>query len=138
MKDGTTRAVFMADYELTVQEGKKMPAKRVLPTEWSHLFERFTREHLRDSRPETVTIEVVSPEAGDLVAVKDAKLLGVTYDRKSSALEIALDGSDHLIFQPIDIWVMTNEMDGFIDTIDLVRADGTKEILYLHRSGVAV
>lgn len=113
-----------------------MMTKRVSPGEWRTFFDRFTRQHLRDDIPETVTIEVVSPEAGDQFSVKDARLLGITYDSKSKALEVVLDGSDHLVFRPVDIWVVENEADGFIETIDLVRADGTKEIVHLHRSGV--
>jgi hypothetical protein len=113
-----------------------MTTKRVPPAEWKGVFEKFTREYLRDDLPETVTIEVVSPELGDQVAARDARLLGLTYDPKSMALEIALDGADHLVFRPAEIWVIENETDGFIESIDLVRADGTKEIVYLRRAGV--
>jgi len=113
-----------------------MMTKRVSPKEWSTFFDRFTRKHLRDDLPETVTIEVTSPEVGDQFSAKDARLLGITYDPKSEALEIVLEGNDHLAFRPVDIWVVENEADGFLETIDLVRADGTKEIVHLHRSGV--
>ena len=113
-----------------------MTTKRVQPTLWKTFFDRFTRQHLRDDLPETVTIEVVSPEVGDQFSANGARLFGITYDAKSSALEVALEGSDHLVFRPVDIWVVENETDRFLETIDLVRADGTKEILHLHRSGV--
>jgi hypothetical protein len=113
-----------------------MTTKRVSPREWSTFFDRFTQRYLRDNIPETVTVEVVSPEAGDQFWAKDARLLGLTYDPKSKALEVVLEGSDHLVFRPVDIWVVENEADGFLETIDLVRADGTKEIFHLHRSGV--
>ena len=113
-----------------------MTTKRVPPAAWRTFFDRFTQQHLRDDLPETVTIEVVSPEVGDQFSVKEARLFGITYDPKSNALEVVLEGSDHLVFRPVDIWVMESETDRFLETIDLVRADGTKEILYLHRSGV--
>jgi hypothetical protein len=115
-----------------------MTTKRIAPGEWKTFFDRFTKEYLRDDLPETVTIEVVSPEAGDQFAASDATLLGVTYDTRSNALEVALEGNDHLVFRPVEIWVVENEADGFIDTIDLVRGDGTKEIVHLRRSGVPV
>ena len=111
-----------------------MTTRRIPATQWGTLFDRFTRTYLKDDFPETVTIEVVSPEVGDQFAAKGARLLGITYDPKSSALEVALDGNDHLVFRPVEIWVVENERDGFIDTIDLVRADGTKEVLHLVRS----
>jgi hypothetical protein len=113
-----------------------MKTRRIAPGEWKTVFDRFTREYLRDDLPETVTIEVVSPEVGDQFAVKDARLLGVAYDSKSSVLEVDVEGIDHLVFRPVDIWVVEDEADGFLETIDLARADGTKEILHLHRSGV--
>lgn len=113
-----------------------MTTKQIPPKEWRTFFDRFTRQHLRDDVPETVTIEVASPETGDQVSAKDARLLGITYDPRSEALEVVLEGSDHLVFRPADIWVVENEADGFLETVDLVRDDGTKEIMYLHRSGV--
>ena len=113
-----------------------MTTKRVSNGEWTTLFDRFTRQYLRDDLPETVTIEVVSPEVGDQFSAHNARLVGVTYDPKSHALEVALAGNDHLVFRPVDIWVTENEADGFLETIDVVRADGTKEIVHLHRSGV--
>jgi hypothetical protein len=119
----------------TVEE-KKMTTKRVLPGQWKDLFDRFTRQYLRDDLPETVTIEVVSPEIGDQFSAQNARLVGVTYDSRSEALEILLAGSDHLVFRPIDIWVTENEADGFLEIIDVVRVDGTKEIIHLRRSGV--
>jgi hypothetical protein len=113
-----------------------MTTRRVSQEEWKTLFDRFTQRYLRDEVPETVTIEVVSPEIGDQFATEDVRIFGVTYDPKSNALELALEESEHLVFSPVDLWVVENEADGFLEAIDLVRADGTKEIMHLHRSGV--
>lgn len=111
-----------------------MSTKRVSPAEWKTAFDRFTHKYLQDDLPETVTIEVVSPDVGEQFSTRDVTLRGITYDKKSQALEVVLEGEDHLVFRPVEIWVVQNEADGFIDTIDLVRADGTKEIMQLHRS----
>jgi hypothetical protein len=108
--------------------------KQIPRSEWKSTFDRFTREHLADDRPETVTIEVVSPTLGDQFEAQAVRLEGLVYDPKSQTFEVVLEDMDHLVFQPTEIWVIEDD-DGFLSTIELGRADGTKELLYVHRSG---
>jgi hypothetical protein len=110
--------------------------KQIPRAEWESYFERFTREHLSGNQPETATVEVVSPNMGDQFEATEARLLGLDYDPKDDAFELALEGVDHLSFQPSEIWVIEDE-GGFLSAIELGHPDGTKEIVYLHRGEAA-
>jgi hypothetical protein len=105
-------------------------------TEWKLYFDRFTRERLESEEPGAATIEVVSPTLGDQFQVSAVRLLGLTYDPKSDALEVLLENVDHLIFRPTEIWVVEGEP-GFISTLEILQSDGTKELIYVRRSGPA-
>ena len=108
--------------------------KQLARTEWNAYFDRFTREQLQGEAPGAATIEVVSPTLGDQFQLSAVRLLGLTYDPKSDALEVLLENVDHLIFRPTEIWVMEGEP-GFISTLEIVQSDGTKELIYVRRSG---
>jgi len=108
--------------------------KQLARTEWKTYFDRFTRERLGDEAPGSATVEVVSPTLGDQFQVSAVRLLGLTYDPKSDAFEVLLENLDHLIFRPTEIWVMEGEP-GFISTLEIVESDGTKELIYVRRSG---
>lgn len=103
--------------------------------DWKSYFDRFTKRHLTGDPPKAVTIEVLSPTLGDQFEARPPqRLIGLAYDPKSDAFEVLLEDVDHLVFQPEEIWVVETEGD-FISTLELVRADGTKEIVYVYRSG---
>jgi len=108
--------------------------KQIPRTEWKEYFDRFTRQYLKDDAPEAVTIEVMSPTLGDQFEVTAVRLVGIAYDPKSQALEVLLEDVDHLVFHPAEIWVLEGEP-GFMSTLEVVRTDGTKEIIYVRRSG---
>jgi hypothetical protein len=108
--------------------------KQLARTEWKLYFDRFTRERLESEEPGAATIEVVSPTLGDQFQVSAVRLLGLTYAPKSEALEVLLENIDHLIFRPTEIWVVEGEP-GFISTLEILQSDGTKELIYVRRSG---
>jgi len=110
--------------------------KQIPKEEWEAYFDQFSKEHLRDDSPEAAKIEVVSPRIGAQVETEGALLLGVSYDPKSKAFEVLLEGVDHLVFEPKEIWVVGDE--GSLPSIEVVREDGTKEILTLRRTGLPV
>jgi hypothetical protein len=112
-----------------MEKTKKIPRRQ-----WKGYFDRFTKRHLRDDRPEAATLELLSPALGDQVEVEGARLLGISYDPRSEALEVLLENVDHLVFRPNEIWVV-EEADGFLPSAEIVRNDGTKEILTVRRAG---
>jgi hypothetical protein len=112
-----------------------MSTTKQLPRDqWKEYFDRFTKEHLKDDKPEAATVEVISPTLGDQFEVTAVRLLGLAYDSKSQAFEVLLENVDHLIFRPTEIWVLEGQP-GFISTLEVVRPDGIKEIIYIRRSG---
>src|SRR4051794_18819450 len=106
-----------------------MGATKQIPSgEWEDYFVRFTRQHLQGDVQKTAAIEVLSPALGDQVEATLVPVTGVTYDPKSNSFELALQNLDHLVFLPEEIWVI-EEDDGFISALEVVRADGTREIV---------
>jgi hypothetical protein len=111
--------------------------KQIPPDEWKEYFDRFTRQYLKDDAPESVTIEIMSPTLGDQFEVTAVRLLGLAYDPKSQAFEVLLEDVDRLVFYPSEIWILEGEP-GFISTLEVVRPDGAREIIYVRRSGPLV
>lgn len=109
--------------------------KRIAPSQWEAYFDRFSKAHLRDDRPEAVTIDFLSAELGDQKAAEKAHLLGITFDPKADRLEVLLDNLDHLVFRPEEIWV-EEEPDGFVSSVEIVRRDGENEVLTVRRAGL--
>ena len=117
------------------ESGRSRGATRQIPrSEWKDYFERFTRQHLTEDPPETVTIEGLSPALEDELMARTARLLGMAYDPRSAAFEVLLEHVEHLVFHPVEIWVIESE-GRFVSTLELVCADGTRELLQVHRSG---
>ena len=111
-----------------------MPStKRIPHDQLVQYFDSFTKRFLRDNTPEGVDIEVVAPDWGLQRAAHGVRLEGITYDARSEALEFALDVGDHRVYKPKEVWTV-EEADGFISSIEVVRADGEKEIVVVKHS----
>jgi hypothetical protein len=50
-------------------------------------------------------IEVVSPTDGILIEARWLPVIGIVYDPASDALKIMLDGVDHFVFQPRELYL---------------------------------
>lgn len=113
-----------------------MGATRVIPCEeWETFFDEYTRRFLSPfgEAEETAFIEVMSASLGVEVEALCVPLLGMAYDRKSNAFELVLANVDHLSYYPTEIAVV-EEDDGFISALEVIRLDGTQEIVQLQRS----
>jgi hypothetical protein len=108
--------------------------KQIPRAEWKDYFERFTRDHVSRHADEAVDIEVLSPTVGDQLEARAERLVGIAYDSRSNAFQILLEDVDHLVFQPVDVWVI-EEDDGFVSAIEMIRPDGTREIIHLMQTG---
>ncbi|HEY3746523.1 MAG TPA: DUF5335 family protein [Gemmatimonadaceae bacterium] len=98
-------------------------------------FDKFTRHFLLRESTNAVDVELLAPDLGDQFAAEGAHLHGITYDPKDNALEFELEGGDHRVTKPKEVWTV-EEFDGFIKTIEIVREDGTREVARVHRLGV--
>ena len=74
-------------------------------------------------------IEVASIALGDQVQAEWLPLLGITYDPKDDIVEVALDGLDHMIPKPREIYLDNGA--GILTSIEIVDADGVKQIVKL-------
>jgi hypothetical protein len=113
----------------------RLETRQIPRDQWQAYFDRFARLYLKDEEPETATVEVISPTLGDQFEVEAVRLLGLSYDPKGSVFELQLDDLDHLVFEPVEIWVVEGQ-GGFISTLEVVHSDGTREIIYLRKSGL--
>jgi len=113
-----------------------MGTTRVIPREdWETFFDEYTRRFLSPvgEAEETAFIEVLSPSLGVEVEAAGVPLLGMAYDPRSNAFELALANVDHFSYYPTEIAII-EEDDGFISALEVTRLDGTREIVQLQRS----
>ena len=108
--------------------------KQIPRDDWERYFEELDRRHFGLGSSATATIELISPELGDELEATRVPLIGLDYDAKDNALEVALDGIDQLVFEPEEIWVVEEE-DGFVSALEVKQPDGSREIMRIERSG---
>jgi hypothetical protein len=92
---------------------------------WPRFLERLSRE-LVGKRAE---IEIASLEIGDQIEADWLPLFGIAYDPKNDLIEIALEGVDHLIRNPVRLAV---ECDWpIVSSIEIVDREGAQQIIRL-------
>jgi Family of unknown function (DUF5335) len=93
-----------------------MTARKLNKKEWKPFFEGLSKV-LGTKEAE---IEVLSLNIGDQVEAEWMQLIGLTYDPKDDLLDVALEGLDHLIPRPREIYVE----DGGIGLASVAAVDG--------------
>lgn len=102
-----------------------MTIRKLDKTEWRAFFDGLSKL-LEGKQAE---IEVASLALGDQVEAEWLPLLGITYDPKDDLVEVALDGVDHMMAKPREIYV--DEGFAGLMSIEVVDAEGTREIIKL-------
>lgn len=74
-------------------------------------------------------IAVISLALGSQVEAEWLPLLGITYDPKDDIIEIALDGLDHLIHGPRELYV--DILAGGLVAIEIVDSEDVRQIVKL-------
>ena len=102
-----------------------MTARKLNRNEWKPFFDGISKV-LGAKQAE---IEVLSLDLGDQVEADWLPLLGLSYDSKGDVLDVALEGLDHLIRKPREIYVE----DGGIGlaSFAIVDAEGARQIVKL-------
>ncbi len=103
-----------------------MATRKLDKAEWNPLLARVSKG-LVGKRAE---IEVASMSLGDQIEAEWLPLLGIAYDPKDDLIEVALEGIDHLINHPQEVWVDIGP-DGLLASLEVVDGDGTREIVRL-------
>lgn len=76
-----------------------------------------------------VEIEVASLTLGDQIAAEWLPLIGIVYDPKDDVVEIAMEGVDHLIPKPRELFADIGP--GGLANLEIVDADGVRQIVRL-------
>jgi hypothetical protein len=93
--------------------------------QWRTFFDRISTM-LEGKRAE---IEIASLRLGDQIEAEWLPLLGITYDPMDDIVEVALEGLDHLIPKPREIYV-EDDAEGIM-ALEIVDDDGEKQIVKL-------
>jgi Family of unknown function (DUF5335) len=76
-------------------------------------------------------IEVASLDLGDQIEAEWLPLLGITYEDKDDVLEVALEGVDHLIYGPRELWA--NPSGGEMMSFEVIDDRGVSQIIKLRQ-----
>jgi uncharacterized protein DUF5335 len=94
-------------------------------SEWQRFFDTVSKALIG----KTAEVEVTSLDLGAQVEAEWLPLIGVTYDRKNELFEIALEGVDHLIHKPREVYV-DNAPLGMV-SFEVVDGEGRRHIVQL-------
>ena len=100
-----------------------MTARKLEKAEWGPFFNGFSKG-LKDAEAE---IEIASLKLGDQTQTRWLPLFGVVYDPKDDIFEVALQGLDHLIRKPRDVFV--EEEGGKLVNIEIIDGDDNHQIV---------
>ena len=92
-------------------------------SDWAAYCERMTRG-LVGKRAE---IEVDSLQVGAQIQAKWVPILGVDYDPKDDLFEVAVEGLDHLIYRPREVYA--EESASGLSLLAIVDGEGTRHLI---------
>ncbi|MEA3003179.1 MAG: hypothetical protein QOH81_1967 [Sphingomonadales bacterium] len=102
-----------------------MSVQQIDKSAWPGFFDIFTKS----LAGKTAEIEVASLELGDQIEAGWVPLIGITYDHKDDLVEIALEGVDHMILSPREVYVDYGV--GGLISLEVVDAEGVQQIVKL-------
>lgn len=92
---------------------------------WHPYFDRVSK--LLDGK--LAEVEVASLELGDQIQAEWLPLIGITYDQKSDIIEIALEGLDHMIHKPREVYIDQEATQ--LTSMEVIDADDVRQIIRL-------
>src|SRR3954469_7965082 len=102
-----------------------MTTRMVSKSDWRSYLDQVSKD-LVGRRAE---IDVMSLKLGSQVQAQWVRLLGITYDPKNDLLEVALEGLDHLIPKPNELYV--EEGHAGLESLSVSDGDGNRQIIRL-------
>ena len=102
-----------------------MTIRRLEKPEWRPFFDTMSR--ILEAK--VAEVEVASLDLGDQTQAEWLPLIGITYDPRDDAVEIALDGLDHMIRKPREIYLDDGATG--LTSLEIVDADGVRQIVKL-------
>jgi Family of unknown function (DUF5335) len=102
-----------------------MTTRKLDNRQWRTFFDRVSKTVMGKQ----AEIEVASLRLGDQVEARWLPLLGMTYDPNDDIVEMALEGLDHLIPKPREIFVEDDAAG--LAALEIIDADGVRQIVKL-------
>jgi hypothetical protein len=93
---------------------------------WQKTFDQMSKSLLVGKQ---VEIEVTGLHIGDQIEQEWIQLLGISYDPKNDLIEILVEGLDHLIHKPREVWVDHGAIG--LASMEVVEADDVRQIIRL-------
>jgi hypothetical protein len=100
-----------------------MAIEKIEKAEWGPFLDGLSAL-LEGQRAE---IEVASLKVGDQIEAEWLPVIGVVYDRKDDLVEVALEGVDHLIYHPQEIYI--DHGPGGVISLEIVDGSGARQIV---------
>jgi hypothetical protein len=115
----------------TGAEGKEAEANIMATTKldraaWQKTFDQLSRTQLVGKE---VEIEATGLSIGDQVEQEWIQLLGMSYDPNNDLIEILVEGLDHLIPKPREVWVDHGPTG--LASMEVIDADDVRQIIRL-------
>jgi hypothetical protein len=102
-----------------------MTVQKLEKEQWRSFFDRVSKG-LKGKQAE---IEIASLDLGDQVEAEWLPLFGIVYEPKSDVLEVALEGVDHMIHKPREIYIDNGAQT--LTSVEIIDAEGTEQIVRL-------
>jgi hypothetical protein len=102
-----------------------MATRKLDKSEWRTFCDRMSKGLIGKQ----AEIEIASLALGSQVQGEWLPLLGVVYDPKSDVIEIALDGLDHMVNRPRELYVDVGP--GGMISLEIVDGGGVRQIVRL-------
>jgi hypothetical protein len=103
----------------------KMATTKLEKNAWHPYFDNVSK--VLDGK--RVEVEVASLKLGDQIEAEWLPLIGITYDAKDDLIEVALEGFDHMIRKPKDVFVDQEAV--LLTSMEVIDADDTRQIIRL-------
>jgi hypothetical protein len=107
------------------EENYIMATEKLDKTSWHAYFDTVSKA-LTGKRAE---IEVQSLALGSQIEANWLPLLGVTYEPRTDMLEIVLEGLDHMIQKPAEIYV--DHTVTSLSSMEIIDSDGVRQVVRL-------
>jgi hypothetical protein len=99
-----------------------MTTRKLDKAQWGGFLDHMSKL-LEGKRTE---VEVASLNLGDQIEAEWAPIIGVTYDPKDDLIDVELEGLDHMIHKPRELYV---ENGIGVASLGIVDADGARQIV---------
>lgn len=102
-----------------------MTTTKIARTKWEEYFDAFSK-HVRVAK---IDVLIESRDLGAQVETQGALLRGISYDPDEKTLDVMVEGLDHRISDPIEIFVQ--EEGGGVRAFEVIERSGQKQVLQL-------